>query len=164
MSQNRKKWKLEPASFVVVANRLPVDRIELPDGTADWRPSPGGLVTAFDPIMHKRRGAWVGWHGAADEELEPFEDNELELVPVELSSDEVAEYYEGFSNATLWPLYHDAIATPQFRREWWDTYVTVNQRFARPYGTRWRLRTLWYGFRTTSCSWFRKCCAVYDPT
>jgi len=130
VSQNRKKWKLEPASFVVVANRLPVDRIELPDGTADWRPSPGGLVTAFDPIMHKRRGAWVGWHGAADEELEPFEDDELELVPVQLSSDEVAEYYEGFSNGTLWPLYHDAIASPQFRREWWDTYVTVNQRFA----------------------------------
>ena len=130
MSQKRQQWKLEPASFVVVANRLPVDRIELPDGTADWRPSPGGLVTAFEPIMHKRRGAWVGWHGAADEELEPFEDDELELVPVQLSSDEVAEYYEGFSNGTLWPLYHDAIATPQFRREWWDTYVTVNQRFA----------------------------------
>jgi len=130
VSQKRKQWKLEPASFVVVANRLPVDRIELPDGTADWRPSPGGLVTAFEPIMHKRRGAWVGWHGAADEELEPFEDDELELVPVHLSSDDVAEYYEGFSNGTLWPLYHDAIATPQFRREWWDTYVTVNQRFA----------------------------------
>ena len=130
MSQKRKQWQLEPASFVVVANRLPVDRIELPDGTADWRPSPGGLVTAFEPIMHKRRGAWVGWHGAADEALEPFEDDELELVPVQLSSDEVAEYYEGFSNGTLWPLYHDAIATPQVRRDWWDTYVSVNQRFA----------------------------------
>ena len=45
-------------------------------------------------------------------------------------SSDVAEYYEGFSNATLWPLYHDAIATPQFHREWWDTYVKVNQRFA----------------------------------
>ena len=57
MSPQPTKWKLEPASFVVVANRLPVDRVELPDGTADWRPSPGGLVTAFDPIMRKRRGA-----------------------------------------------------------------------------------------------------------
>jgi trehalose 6-phosphate synthase len=113
-----------------VANRLPVDRVERPDGTADWRPSPGGLVTAFDPIMHKRHGAWVGWHGAADEELEPFEDDGLTLVPVALSSSEVADYYEGFSNATLWPLYHDAVATPQFRREWWETYVEINQRFA----------------------------------
>ena len=80
--------------------------------------------------MHKRRGAWVGWHGAADEELEPFEDDGLALVPVPLSSSDVAEYYEGFSNATLWPLYHDAIATPQFHRNWWETYVKVNQRFA----------------------------------
>jgi trehalose 6-phosphate synthase len=124
------EWKLDRASFVVVANRLPVDRVEAPDGTADWRPSPGGLVTAFDPIMRKRRGAWVGWHGAPDEELEPFEDDELALFPVPLSSAEVANYYEGFSNATLWPLYHDAIATPQFHREWWDTYVTINKRFA----------------------------------
>jgi len=130
MSPPHQDWKLNPASFVVVANRLPVDRVEGPDGTADWRPSPGGLVTAFDPIMHKRHGAWVGWHGAADEELEPFEDDGLTLVQVPLSSSEVADYYEGFSNATLWPLYHDAIATPQFQRQWWDTYVTVNQRFA----------------------------------
>jgi trehalose 6-phosphate synthase len=130
MSPQSKEWKLDPASFVVVANRLPVDRVEGPDGTADWRPSPGGLVTAFDPIMHKRSGAWVGWHGAADEELEPFEDDGLILVPVPLSSSDVAEYYEGFSNATLWPLYHDAVATPEFRRDWWETYVAVNQRFA----------------------------------
>jgi trehalose 6-phosphate synthase len=130
MSPQRKEWKLDPASFLVVANRLPVDRVEGTDGTADWRPSPGGLVTAFDPIMHRRGGAWVGWHGAADEELEPFEDDGLALIPVPLSSSDVEEYYEGFSNATLWPLYHDAIATPQFQRDWWETYVAVNQRFA----------------------------------
>ena len=130
MNSKSKKSKLDPASFVVVANRLPVDRVEHPDGTADWRPSPGGLVTAFEPIMRRRQGAWVGWHGAANEELEAFEHEGLTLEPVPLSSSEVEDYYEGFSNATLWPLYHDAIATPQFHREWWDTYVIVNQRFA----------------------------------
>jgi trehalose 6-phosphate synthase len=130
MSLKPKEWKLDPASFVVVANRLPVDRVENTDGTADWRPSPGGLVTAFEPTMQRPRGPWVGWHGAADEELESFEHEGLALAPVPLSSSEVEEYYEGFANATLWPLYHDAIATPQFRREWWDSYVIVNQRFA----------------------------------
>jgi trehalose 6-phosphate synthase len=130
MASKSENWKPESASFVVVANRLPVDRIELPDGTADWRPSPGGLVSAFEPIMQKRPGAWVGWHGAPDEELEPFEEEGLSMVPVPLSSAEVAGYYEGFSNATLWPLYHDAIATPQFRRDWWEAYVSVNRRFA----------------------------------
>jgi trehalose 6-phosphate synthase len=118
------------ASFVVVANRLPVDRIEHPDGTSDWRPSPGGLVTALEPVMHNHHGAWVGWHGAPDEELAGFENDGLQLVPVCLSSNEVAEYYEGFSNATLWPLYHDVIVPPEFHREWWDSYVTINRRFA----------------------------------
>jgi trehalose 6-phosphate synthase len=130
MNSKSKKSKPDPASFVVVANRLPVERVEQPDGTADWRPSPGGLVTAFEPIMRRRHGAWVGWHGAADEELEPFEHEGLTLEPVPLSSSEVEDYYEGFSNGTLWPLYHDAIAPPQFRREWWNTYIIVNQRFA----------------------------------
>lgn len=118
------------ASFVVVANRLPVDRLERPDGGADWRTSPGGLVTALQPVMRAHDGAWVGWHGASDEELEPFIDAGMQLVPVPLSSTEVEEYYEGFSNATLWPLYHDVVAHPQFHREWWDAYVVVNQRFA----------------------------------
>ena len=47
-----------------------------------------------------------------------------------MSEEEVEEFYEGFSNATLWPLYHDLVAKPSFHREWWDSYVTVNQRFA----------------------------------
>lgn len=118
------------AAFVVVANRLPVDRVEHPDGTIDWRTSPGGLVTAFEPVMRRHDGAWVGWHGAPDEVLEPFENDGLQLVPVPLSASEIEEYYEGFSNTTLWPLYHDVIATPEYHREWWDAYVEVNQRFA----------------------------------
>ena len=118
------------ANFVVVANRLPVDRVEHPDGTTTWRTSPGGLVTALEPVMHSHHGAWVGWHGAPDEVLDPFENDELELVPVPLSASEVEDYYEGFSNATLWPLYHDVVAPPVFDRGWWDSYVTINERFA----------------------------------
>jgi trehalose 6-phosphate synthase len=118
------------ASFVVVANRLPVDRVELDDGTTSWRTSPGGLVTALEPVMHKHEGAWVGWHGAPDEEIEPFSDAGIQIEPVPLSAKEVEEYYEGFYNGTLWPLYHDVVAHPEFHREWWEAYVTVNQRFA----------------------------------
>ena len=127
---NAPDQKTPTASFVVVANRLPVDRIEHDDGSVDWRTSPGGLVTALEPVMRARDGAWVGWHGAPDEELAPFTDSGLQLVPVSLSSVEVEEYYEGFSNGTLWPLYHDVVAHPEFHREWWDAYVEVNQRFA----------------------------------
>jgi len=118
------------AEFVVIANRLPVDRFIAPDGTVTWRTSPGGLVTALEPVMRRKGGAWIGWHGAPDETLEPFEHEGINLVPVPLSEQEFEEYYEGFSNATLWPLYHDVIAPPEFHREWWDSYVDVNQRFA----------------------------------
>jgi trehalose 6-phosphate synthase len=118
------------ADFVVVANRLPVDMETLPDGSTGWKASPGGLVTALAPMLRSRGGAWVGWPGVADEGPEPFEDNGLALHPVGLSAQEVEDYYEGFSNATLWPLYHDVVAPPEFHRHWWQAYVKVNERFA----------------------------------
>ncbi|MEV0593587.1 alpha,alpha-trehalose-phosphate synthase (UDP-forming) [Nonomuraea cavernae] len=118
------------SSFLIVANRLPVDRTVEPDGTASWRRSPGGLVTAIAPVMQRRHGAWLGWHGAADEKLDPFEQDGMNLISVPLSTEEVELYYEGFSNATLWPLYHDVVAPPVFERDMWDAYRLVNQRFA----------------------------------
>ena len=118
------------APFVVVANRLPLDRVAEPDGSVDWRPSPGGLVTALEPVMQRNQGTWVGWPGTPDEELSPFDAAGMELVPVTLSTEEVTDYYEGFSNATLWPLYHDLTAVPQFERRWWEAYRGVNRRFA----------------------------------
>ena len=118
------------APFVVVANRLPLDRVADPDGSVDWRPSPGGLVTALEPVMQRNRGTWVGWPGVPDEKLSPFEAAGMQLVPVTLTTEEVRDYYEGFSNATLWPLYHDLAAVPQFERRWWETYREVNRRFA----------------------------------
>ena len=120
----------EPADLVIVANRLPVDRITNPDGSPGWRGSPGGLVTAIEPIMRANSGIWVGWPGGTETGLEPFEYDGMTLDPISLSEDEIAGFYEGFSNATLWPLYHDLIAKPEFHREWWDSYVSVNQRFA----------------------------------
>lgn len=116
--------------FLVVANRLPVDRVRDENGEAAWRRSPGGLVSALAPVMAQHDGAWIGWNGAADEELEPFDHDVFHLVPVSLSEDEVRRYYEGFSNATIWPLYHDVIAPPEFHRTWWDSYRSVNRRFA----------------------------------
>ncbi|UFU07206.1 alpha,alpha-trehalose-phosphate synthase (UDP-forming) [Ruania halotolerans] len=116
--------------FVVVANRLPVDIRTDADGEISWTTSPGGLVTALAPVMQSQDGAWVGWSGSADQSLDPFEADGMQLVPVPLSAKEVTEYYEGFSNATLWPLYHDVIVEPQFHRIWWNSYVEVNKRFA----------------------------------
>ncbi len=110
----------------------------LPDGTTAWKRSPGGLVTALEPLLRKRRGAWIGWPGlvseamadASDIDEQPIVQDDLRLHPVWLSADDVEDYYEGFSNATLWPLYHDVIVKPIYHREWWERYVDVNRRFA----------------------------------
>jgi trehalose 6-phosphate synthase len=115
---------------VVVANRLPVDQVTDPDGSTRWQRSPGGLVTALEPFVAGRGGAWVGWSGSAGEAPEPFESGGMSLIPVPLSEEEVDRYYEGMSNASLWPLYHDVVEKPEYHRTWWDTYVQVNKRFA----------------------------------
>jgi trehalose 6-phosphate synthase len=118
------------ADLVIVANRLPVDRVTDDDGTPGWRTSPGGLVTALEPVLRANDGTWIGWPGGEEQDLEPFEFDGLDLVPMTMSAEEVENFYEGFSNATLWPLYHDVVAKPEFHREWWDSYVAVNRRFA----------------------------------
>jgi trehalose 6-phosphate synthase len=118
------------ASFVVVANRLPVESFTDTEGSLGWRVSPGGLVAALDPVLARHRGTWVGWNGTADEALEPFEAEGMRLVPVTLTAEDIENYYEGFCNATLWPLYHDVTAVPLFDRRWWDAYRDVNRRFA----------------------------------
>jgi len=116
--------------LVIAANRLPVDRVVDADGTSSWGRSPGGLVTAMDSVMHGRDGAWVGWAGEVGEAPEPFTEGTMYLRPIPLSSEEIRDYYEGFSNDTLWPIYHDVIVQASFHREWWRSYERINRRFA----------------------------------
>ena len=115
--------------LVIVSNRLPVDRVVDDSGEVSWLPSPGGLVTAMEPIVRELGCQWIGWSGSTDDELEPFEIDSMHLSPVSLSKVEHSGYYEGFSNATLWPLYHDVITPPVYDRSWWDHYRSVNRRF-----------------------------------
>jgi trehalose 6-phosphate synthase len=112
--------------FVVVANRLPVDAVE----GGGWRRSPGGLVTAVRPIVGALGGAWVGWTGGPGPAPEPFEFEGMHLHPVGLSAVEIDRYYEGQSNATIWPLFHDAVEQPIHHRGWREAYEAVNRRFA----------------------------------
>ncbi|MDN5796435.1 MAG: trehalose-6-phosphate synthase [Intrasporangium sp.] len=116
--------------LVIAANRLPVDQVVTDSGEAEWRRSPGGLVTAMDSVMRDQPGAWVGWAGEPGEPPARFDQGGVHLVPVGLSEDEVHLYYEGFSNGTLWPIYHDVIVAAAFHRDWWAAYQRVNLRFA----------------------------------
>ena len=119
----------ESAELVVVANRLPVRHSDTP-GDEGWMPSPGGLVSALTAILQNSNGLWVGWPGSSEHEEPPSHYEGIRLKSVEISAEEYEEFYLGFSNATIWPLYHDAIRSPTYHRAGWHTYRDVNMRFA----------------------------------
>ena len=110
---------------IAVANRLPVQQ-----GDDGWELSPGGLVTALRPVMASHPGAWVGWDGGSKGMPATVPDSGVRLLPIALSAAQVRDYYRGFSNATMWPLLHDAIEKPRFERTWWRAYQEVNRLFA----------------------------------
>ncbi|HED54324.1 MAG TPA: trehalose-6-phosphate synthase [Phycisphaerales bacterium] len=115
--------------LIVVANRLPVHRVKR-KGRSVWETSPGGVVSALRPLVTEAGGAWVGWSGTTGRAPAAFEFDTIQIRPVSVTAEQVEKYYGGFSNATLWPLYHDCVRTPQFHRRWWWPYVDVNRQFA----------------------------------
>jgi trehalose 6-phosphate synthase/phosphatase len=130
---------LTPASrrLLVVSNRLPVVLEKVPGG---WtlKGGSGGLVSALAPVLSHRGGLWIGWPGLAlpeggewEELIEAgFRERGYDLVPVLLSEEEVKGFYEGFSNAVLWPLFHDLTGSCDFEPAFWYAYLEVNKKFA----------------------------------
>jgi len=123
--------------LVVVSNRLPFAFRRGADG---WRAEPGtgGLVTAMLPVLRDRGGTWIGWAGApgvAQRSARAVEaaagDAGLELGTVALTADEVRDFYHGFSNAAVWPLFHDLPSFCDFDPAHWAAYCKVNRKYAR---------------------------------
>jgi len=121
--------------LIIVSNRLPVVVNKAEEG---WRlqPGSGGLVTALSPVLQEKGGLWIGWPGS-DEEA-PYreifsrarEELGYEIIPVSLSTEEVDGYYHGFSNETIWPLFHTLLGRTVFDRDYWESYREVNLKFA----------------------------------
>jgi trehalose 6-phosphate synthase len=110
-------------TVLAFANRLPLKRTR-----GGWRAADGGLVRALRPALEKVRSVWIGWDGGAADvprELAP-----IELHPIQLSRAEVDGFYHGFSNRTLWPLFHDLPEHVELERRWWRSYRAVNEAFA----------------------------------
>ncbi len=116
----------------MVANRLPIMRVDDETGNSKWVTSPGGLVAALMPAMADFDGvAWLGWTGEQTEYTpDAFDHEGIRLIPVPLTDDERELHYDGMSNGTLWPLYHGKIEPPEFHRHWFEGYRRVNRRFA----------------------------------
>lgn len=121
--------------MVVVSNRLPIVVSEEQGG---WQieAGSGGLVTALAPLMRANHGVWVGWPGC--DEQAPLDRLAEEfavahgyaLAPLPLSETEIEKYYRGFSNETLWPLFHDLLGNCHFNLDHFESYRLVNRKFA----------------------------------
>lgn len=114
--------------LVVVSNRGPYRR----EGGKRWVRSAGGLVTALDPVLQKRGGVWVSSKPARDfDSIEvPAPALRYELAHVSLKGSDRSGFYEGVSNAVLWPLLHGFEPTIQVREASWSSYVNANRQFA----------------------------------
>jgi len=113
-------------SLTIVANRLPVHL----DDEGRWQLSPGGLVTAMIPVLRRFGGTWIGWSGRPDSAGGEIDVDGLHLHDVPLSATEVERYYIDTANGILWPLFHDAVRSPEYDADAWETYRAVNRRFA----------------------------------
>jgi trehalose 6-phosphate synthase len=128
---------MKRSRLIVVANRLPYAFKRGPRG---WRAEPGsgGLVTALLPVLRDRGGTWIGWPGASGpaREFKPAlaaagRKAGYELVPVPLDDEELANFYHGFSNEVIWPLFHDLPSLCNFDPQYWRTYRSVNAKYAK---------------------------------
>ncbi|HEX3455876.1 MAG TPA: trehalose-6-phosphate synthase, partial [Gaiellaceae bacterium] len=113
------------APLVTVANRLPVVKTR-----SGWRTADGGLVAALRPTFDARAGSWIGWDGGSSGVPHSLPDLDVRLAPVSLPKSEVEGFYHGFSNRTLWPLFHGLADRVVIDRRWWHDYSAANEQFA----------------------------------
>ncbi|HUQ84227.1 MAG TPA: trehalose-6-phosphate synthase, partial [Gemmatimonadaceae bacterium] len=130
---------LDDRTLILLSNREPYEHLAGDDGIQVRQPA-GGLVSALDPTMRRTSGTWVAWgSGSADKETAdevgrlgvPPSEPAYTLRRVWLSDADIEAYYLGFANTALWPLCHLLIQHFEFHREHWESYQTVNARFAK---------------------------------
>ncbi len=123
--------------LVVVSNRLPVV-IKQIDGIWTFTPGSGGLVSALAPVLRNRGGIWIGWPGTSEADTsmlsgllrEATRHSGYCLKPVSLDERDKEDFYYGFANEVIWPLFHDLQSHCNFAPRYWDAYNRVNRRFA----------------------------------
>ncbi|RYY19172.1 MAG: bifunctional alpha,alpha-trehalose-phosphate synthase (UDP-forming)/trehalose-phosphatase [Cytophagaceae bacterium] len=118
---------------LIVSNRLPTKVQRIEEGLT-FQPSEGGLATGLGSIYRQDDNLWIGWPGlfVQNGEEETRIRTELEadnMAPVFLTEDEIRDFYEGFSNSTLWPTFHYFSELATYEQAHWDAYVAVNQKF-----------------------------------
>jgi trehalose 6-phosphate synthase/phosphatase len=121
------------SKIIIVANRLPV-KIQENNNEYNLIPSEGGLATGLGSVYKQGDNVWIGWPGQviAEDKQEQFEKQlfDLSLIPVYLTGDDISEFYEGFSNDVLWPVFHYYASTYTiYKPSNWEYYLSVNHKF-----------------------------------
>lgn len=118
---------------IIVSNRLPITLTEK-GGQLDYKTSEGGLATGLGSIYREGSNVWLGWPGTVvkDEHREEVTEflSEGNMAPLFLSQKEVDRFYKGFSNETLWPLFHSFPSYANYDYDNWQSYVNVNRKYA----------------------------------
>lgn len=120
----------------IVSNRLPFS-VEFDEETPSLSPSVGGLATGMNSVYKDYKGSWIGWSGIASDEHPKETINKIDkllskerCLSVPLTAEEIEDFYEGFCNNSIWPLFHYFPQYVDFDPELWEAYVAVNQKFA----------------------------------
>ncbi|MBY0567988.1 MAG: trehalose-6-phosphate synthase [Hyphomonadaceae bacterium] len=113
--------------LIVVSNRISK---AAPEGAS----SQGGLAMAISAALRQSSGIWFGWSGNATEEftgqISMQRENDVTVATIDLEAQDIEEYYNGYANRTLWPLFHYRIDLTQYERSFGEAYARVNKRFA----------------------------------
>src|SRR5438874_2413023 len=121
--------------LIVVSNRLPFALDSAGEDLWTVTPAVGGLVSAVEPVLRERGGTWIGWPGIPGEIpneplAEATRDAGYNVVPVALSETERDEFYYGYSNEVIWPLFHDLQNFCNFEPAYWQAYQQVHEGYA----------------------------------
>lgn len=121
---------------IIISNRLPV-QLQIDNDDIIATPSVGGLATGMKSVHSGSDSLWIGWSGLTEEEIPKKLESKIDKAlkengcsKVSLSSEEIDGFYYGFSNRTIWPLFHYFLEYSEFEADSWNTYKAVNQKFA----------------------------------
>ena len=120
--------------LIIISNRLPLKANKSENGKFEFSRSEGGLTTGLDSLEMEIEKHWVGWPGAYAETSEEKEEitkhlDTFKFHPVFLTPEDIQNYYEGYSNNTLWPLCHYFYAFVEYENKYWESYKKVNEMF-----------------------------------
>lgn len=128
--------RTQSPGLVVVSHRIPMT-FSNEDGDLKLQSSSGGLVSALEPLLESQGGVWVGSPGGADSPqarkllASAARPRSYRYAPVFLNAEEEHDFYQGFSNEVIWPLFHDLQSRCNFEPRYWESYQEVNRKFAK---------------------------------